>query len=301
MDDQPSSVPPDTPSQEPELSAIDTAGDPKDEHADLPMTPREEQQAQVDYARRVMPPPKPKKNWPKWVALIIVVIVLAGAGAFVDGHKSSGSKTPAKKATTAQIAPTQTSSSSSTATYTAAGNDLNLSFSYPSDWTATPASGSDTTDQPITVTSPLVSITSAAGSSVTGKVIFTIRPGTATLSELGSATTAAQASVQYAYSKPASDQHNYFYLTFIHTAATINPAGSFNEVIVTGITTFNSGDSLTPDNVSVDPIISASFDSCTTNACSGSGAVPLSITNATWQNADIFTQTLTMIESMQLN
>jgi hypothetical protein len=265
-------------------------------------SPEQKNQERLEYLKRVVPPRKPKKGWPKWVGAGLLVIIVVGiVTVVIAGHKNSGSKPPAAKAATVQVPPSQTSSSTGTNDYVAKGNDLNLSFNYPSNWSATPVSGSDTTDQPITITSPLVSMTSAAGQNVTGKVIFSIRPGSATMSELSSATTAAQGSVQYAYTKPASDQHQYFYLTFVHNVGAANPAGSFNEVIVTGITNFSSGDSLAQGSISVDPIISASFDSCSTSACTGSGTAPLSITNATWQNANIFTQTLNTIESLQLN
>ena len=278
MDQQPSPAP-ETPESEP--------------------TP-EERQEHTDYLKNIVQPKPAKKGWPKWPLLIAVIIIIGVAGVYLAGHHSP-TKPAAKTTTIAKVAPTQTSTSTSTSNYVSNGKDLNLSFDYPASWTATPVTGGNTTDQPISVTSPLVSMTSAAGQGVTGKVVLQIRPVTAQLNELGSGTTAAQASIQYAYSKPTPAQHNYFYLTFVHVSGASNPAGSFQEIFVTGINTFSAGDSLTPSSISVDPIISASFYSCAASICTGASAVPLSISNTTWQNADIFKQTLTALESLKLN
>src|SRR3974390_2125990 len=55
--------------------------------------------------------------------------------------------------------------------YKANGNDLNLSFYYPSSWSVNPATSTDSNDQPISVTSPLIQVYAADGSSHIGKAI----------------------------------------------------------------------------------------------------------------------------------
>lgn len=268
---------------------------------DKPQTPAEEQQERLDYVKSIVPPRKPKQMWPRLVAGLVVLVILLGAGAYAYS-KHNSTKPPAKKSSTTSQVAASGSTSTTTTHYVSNGSDLNLSFDYPDNWTVTPASGTNSSDQTITLNSPLVTIVSATGTSATGKVTLTIRPGTATLSELSSGQAGiAQDSFQFAYSKPTPAQYQYPYLTFIHLKGGANPTAAFEEVLVTGTTQFTKGEGITDTSVAVDPIISASFYSCTTSSCTGAGAVPLSITNDTWTTDTVFQQTLALIESLQLN
>jgi hypothetical protein len=300
-------LPPERPDNEDDTDLqTDAETSPEDVQAAEPAKPLAEaddtdQSQRLDYLRNVKPLRQSSNStWPRLVAGAIIVLVVIIGGWLVADHRSH--KTTSKKTTTAQVAPSKVTSSAATANYVASGQDLNLSFDYPGSWSATPPSGSDTTDQAITVSSPLTTVTTATGSSVTGKVSLSIRPVSAQLTELAAGNaTAAQASVQFAYSKPTANQFQYPFLTFIHVPANGVPTGAFQEVIVTGTTQFNAGDGLTADSFSVDPIISASFLDCLDAECSGSGAAPLNITNDIWQNTNLFRQTLTALESLQLN
>ncbi len=265
------------------------------------LTPDEERQQRVDYLKNVVPPRKPKAKWPRYAAIaVVLIIVIAAAGFGLSKHKAAAP--PAKKTTAATVVPSSTGTSAALTNYVSNGKDLNLSFSYPSNWSVTPVSNGNPNDQTITLTSPLVSLTSAASQSVTGKVVLSIRPGTDTLSELDKGSpTVAQNSVQFAYSKPTASQHQYPYLTFVHFSVTGALSGSFQEVIVSGINQMAAGTALSSGAISVDPIISASFYDCASTACTGTSATPLAITNSTWTNATIFQQTLAILESLQLN
>ena len=167
----------------------------------------------------------------------------------------------------------------------------------------TPPSNDNANDQTITVSSPLVSIVNASGGTVTGKVVVSIRPGSSQISELNSGTaTASQASIQIGYNNPLPNQQQYPYLTFINLNGGSNSAGVFEEVMITGLTQFTPGESVTPSTLGpIDPIISASFYSCTTQVCSGPNQAPLSITYATWQNTMVFQQVLSLFQSLQLH
>jgi len=269
--------------------------------ADVAAAPaKPDEPTRVEYVKNMMPIAKQKKKWPLVLLILLVVAGLGGGGYwYITQHKS---KLPAAH-TSASTPPKPTPVESSTAAtpqYVSNGSDLNLDFNYPSSWSVSPASNDNKNDQTITATSPLTSMTTAAGTSVTGKVVVSVRPGTASLSELDGTTT-AQASVQIAYSKPTSAQYQYPYLTFIHVPGVNSVAGSFDEVVVTGTTQFPQGTSLSQASVAVDPIISASFYSCDTQACTASGQKPVSITNDSWQNGAVFQQTLAIFQSMQLN
>jgi len=235
------------------------------------------------------------------VFLVALIVAVIGVTVWlVSRHHQSAPKTQSKVST--EIIPSS-SSNSSTQNYISNGSDLNLSFNYLSSWSVTPLSDNNSNDQTITVTSPLETIADASGVNVTGKVIVTVRPGVATISELNAnKPTVVAASTQIAYNTPMADQYQYPYITFIHFSTGLNVAGAFEEVIVTGSTQFSKSEVISANDLSgLDPIISAAFVKCVTQACTGSGAVPLSINSGAWVNAAIFQQTLAIFESFKLN
>lgn len=243
------------------------------------------------------------RSKPLLIGIVIVLLLgVAGGGAAYWWVKYYH-KTLAKQPHTTPLVPAPTPTNSNTLNqYVSNGQDLNLSFTYPSNWSVTPSSNSNPSDQPITLNSPLVSITNDKGTTITGKVVVSIRPGSAQLSELASGNAiAAQASAQFAYTKPTSAQHQYPYLTFIQLAGGSNPTSGFNEVMVSGITSFSKGQSITTNSLGqLDPIISASFYQCTGQTCNNAEQSPVSITNNTWQNGSVFQQVQTLFASLQL-
>ncbi len=245
-----------------------------------------------------------KNNLPLIGLIILLILIIIGAGTWlVLKHNKTTSKPPAKSNSPSAVQPTTTTNAAGTAKYVSNGHDLNLTFSYPSNWTVTPASGNNPNDQTITLTSPLSSMTNAAGTQVTGKIVLTVRPGTSTITELNANNpVAAQTSSQIGYTTPAADQYQYPYITFIHFANGSAGSGAFEEVMITGTTQFPQGQQLSSALLTgLDPIISATFTACNNQACTGTGAVPLSITNTEWTNGAIFKQVLAVFESFQLN
>lgn len=269
---------------------------------------------QPEQQSSIQPTPQlggqPQKRWNRRLliggVLGLVAAAIIASGSLWLAHRqtaaphtttrSSASQTPG------QVAP-DTVTDTGTAQYVSNGKDLKLSFSYPSSWSVMPPSGDNANDQTITITSPLMSVASTSDQSITARAIVLIRPGGSDISELASEkATAGQASAQIAYSKPTAIQHQYPYLTYIHLNGGTNPSGNFEEVMVTGITTFAKDQSILPISLGqLDPIVSAAFYQCTSQACSGSGASPLSLTNTTWQSSDLGKQVLQLFESLQLN
>lgn len=242
---------------------------------------------------------------PIWAIILVVLIVAGGVGYLVLGRSNKAAKTTSQTTTSQSTQPKPKSSgtASSAQHYVSNGKDLNLEFDYPGDWTVTPASGNNTSDQAITLNTPSTTIASADGADTTGKVTVSIRPGSAQISELSSnSPTAAQDAVQFAYAHPTTSQHQYPYLSFIHFSNASKVAGSFEEVMITGVTPIAKGTQVTPGGLgNLDPIISASFYKCSTTECSGQGAGYLSITNGTWQNTAIFKQVQALFASLKLN
>ncbi len=245
------------------------------------------------------------------LGVVVGVLAVGGGGVaaywFAGRHTHPSSPSHSSHAAVQQQsvppAPPSASTASSTKQYVSNGHDLNLSFTYPSDWTVTPPTGSNTSDQPITVTSSLQSITNNAGGTVTGKVVVSIRPGSAQVSELASGTAVVtQDSVQFAYSKPTASQHQYPYLTYIRLSGGATAANGFDEVIITGITKFMKGQNISAESLGqLDPIISATFYHCVSESCNGTGATTVSITNDTWLNAAIFKQVQSLFQSLMLS
>lgn len=266
--------------------------------------PKPDRQARIDYLKSIAPADKPRKKWPFVIAGIVAVLIIAGATGYLVMSKPKAKKavvnTPAS--TPAVVQPDNQSASTGLSHYISLGSDLNLSFDYPSNWTVSPPSGGNQTDQTITLNSPLVAIVGADNNSVTGRVSIRIRPATAGLTELSSGlSTAAQASVQFAYTKPSANQFQYPFLDFIHLAGGPNPSLAFEEVLITGNNKFAQGQVISDSTVAVDPIITANFYNCKTNSCTGTSAVPLSINNAIWLNNATTQQTLAIFQSLQIN
>lgn len=254
-----------------------------------------------------LPNPRTKRTWFILGGIIGLVIVLVAAGGIayrITHHKPTASHTTSTSLSHNQLpAPSSASGNDITKQHVSNGNDLNLRFTYPSDWTVTPTSNNNASDQPIILASPLTSIIDANGASVTAKVVIMIRPGGAQMNELASGSaTVGQDSTQIAYRNPTASQHQYPYLTFIHLPSGQNNAGAFDEVVITGITKFMKGQTLTADNLSgLDPLITARFYSCRTNACDGPDALPLDLTADQWENSSLTGQVQNIFTSLQLN
>ena len=187
--------------------------------------------------------------------------------------------------------------------YLSNGNDLNLSFTYPQNWSVIPSSNDNKNDNTITLTSPLSTVINADNTSVVGKIIIQVRPGTGTINELNNnSPITALASAQIAYSQPTTNQTSYPFISYVHFSDGSKASGAFEEVIITGGLSFALGQSISAEYLSgLDPIISASFYQCATQSCIGTSQSLLSININTWQNISIFQQVLTILESFQLN
>lgn len=242
-----------------------------------------------------------------FVIIALALVTLGGGAYLVVSHR----QTPAPTQTTTQSRqrqssqapqPSPSSSQDSTlANYVSNGKDLNLNFNYPSDWSVTPPTNSNTDDHAITVTSPVVSLDSATDSTATARIVVSIRPGGTAVSELaGDKATAAQTSEQIAYDKPTSAQHQYPYLTFIHLNGGSNPQNAFEEVMITGITSFAKDQAIPQASVSqFDPLITVRFYTCNDQKCSSS--TPLSLTSASWNSDATTQQALVILKSLQIN
>ncbi|HUD07113.1 MAG TPA: hypothetical protein VMR34_04450 [Candidatus Saccharimonadales bacterium] len=246
---------------------------------------------------------KMKRLLPRIVIISVIAIVIIGGLILAYSYRKDHKTTSSKKTQTQAVLPTSTSTQTTTTQYVSNGQDLNLSFSYPSNWSVTPPTNDNPDDHTITVTSPLATITNADNKSVTGEVVIQVRSGNSTINELNSnSPVEALTSTQIAYTAPTANQDQYPYLSYIHFSNGSSASGAFEEVIITGNLSNTQGTSLNAGYFNgLDPIISANFYQCSTQSCTGSGQTPLSITTGIWQNSSIFKQVLSSFESFKLN
>ena len=292
-----------------------------------PEVPESDEHSTANYSSYIPTVPhKPKSPRRRILMIVPIVLVLGaaiGGGAYwyLKHHKTAkpAAQTSAPTQSTTPIPSGATTNSAGTKHYVSTRKDLNLEFDYPTAWQVSPAqSTGEGSDQPITLNSPSTTVTDSGGTSALGKVTVLIRPRSAGLSELSSTSgTAAQDSVQIGYTHPTANQHQYPYLSFIHlssgtantqttpaptTTTTTSKPLSFEEVIITGIQQFKKGSSVSSADVAeLDPIVSASFYRCATTDCKDKGSGSLSITDTTWQNADLFKQVLNIFQSLKIN
>lgn len=234
------------------------------------------------------------------IILISIIIIFVSAGVFYYlFHKSNRTITASSKR---QLSVTPNySSTSQSSQYVSNGQDLNLTFSYPSNWSVSPPSGDNKTDQNITVTSPLASLQDVNNQTVTAEAVVSIRSASANLDELASnSAVAEQNSDQIAYIKPAPDQQQYPYITYIQLNGGTN--AGFQEVMITGTQQFTKGELVNETTLGgIDPVIAVTFYKCLSQSCNGSNRTPLSININTWQNNNLCQDVLNIFESLQLH
>ncbi|HEY8999587.1 MAG TPA: hypothetical protein VIM53_04720 [Candidatus Saccharimonadales bacterium] len=256
--------------------------------------------------------PKPKKPEHLWrnvligVAAVVVIAGLVFGGIALAKHKKTNDKTASSKSSGNSSASSSSGTSGSASTNVAAGTNtytsnessLGLTLNYPDGWTPSPTATTASGTANITLTSPTATFTDASGASVTGKAVVTIRPASAGISELTNSTaTAAQASTQIGYTNPTSGQHKYPYITFLHFTTGEKASGAFEEVMITGVTSFSSGASVTTgDLAGLDPVITVNFYGCSGNTCT----TPLSVNNAEWTSNATAVEALNILQSLQL-
>jgi hypothetical protein len=246
---------------------------------------------------------KPKINFKIKIILPLIILLALIAGGTYWLIKNHQHKTSTKNKSTTQQVATSPVVASSTKHYVSNEQSLSVEFDYPSNWQVNPISTTATGSSPITITSPITTISDSSGSSNAGKVIISIQASSDQITGLSSGNaTSAQVSTQIGYTHPAADQHQYPYLSFVNLSSGSNSNGAFGQVIITGVTQFNKGDSITPPILAdVSPVISASFYHCSSNNCSGQSASILTITSSEWQNESVFQQVLALFQSLILH
>jgi cytoskeletal protein RodZ len=279
------------------------------EHVEYPGDPdgliaaEEHQKWQAKHSVPVEQLPKARKKRSKgrWLVapLVLILIGAAAYGAYWFGNKQADKKTGKSAQTTQHTSnqqPQQTTPKQETtiptkhydsATYT-------LGFDYPQTWTVT-----DTTAK-LTVASPTVSMKTADGSTSNGHVVLTIQNQQTTIAGYpAGGADAVLESQKLTYKQPTPVQRAQTYLTYLSYGT---KAGGLNALYVTGDNGYQK-DQTVPltDVVKGNPLISVTFQSCTSADCSTGTPTTLVLPASSWSATAENKQVISLLESIQLN
>jgi hypothetical protein len=250
-------------------------------------------------------PPKPaaaatprrkKHRWPI-VLFIFILIAAAAVGAYWFGSRQASKDQPATQAKTTKQTPATTpkaaqqkAASVPTKHYDSATYTLGLD--YPQTWTL-----SDTAAK-LTVVSPTVPLTTAKGS-VNGHVVVTLQNKQATIAGYPqSGAVASLESKKLTYKQPTSIQRAQTYLSYLGYTG----QSGLDALYVTGDNGYQAGQTVPmSDVVPGDPLISVTFESCTSDDCSTGTPTMLTLQASSWQSNAANAQVETLLKSIQLD
>jgi hypothetical protein len=239
--------------------------------------------------------PKTKKHWGKWLAGFAGVLVVAGGVYYWFMVREAPAEPPVQQQT-AQQTPEQADAEEEPVTITPRHYDSGtylLGLDYPDTWKL-----SDT-ETKLTITSPAMLLTDAAGKDVTGQVVLTIRNRQTALPEFSAGpATAVLESQKIAYKKPTQNQRAQTYLSFLNYSG--KPKG-LDAIYVTGDNGYKVAQSVPmTDVVQTEPLVTVSFVSCANASCSGA-TTALSLQPDEWSKESLSKPVLTTLESLMIN
>lgn len=243
----------------------------------------------VDF--RPVPPAKKKRPLWLWILIGLVIVALAVSAALALKPKA---KTPATQKTSAA----QSSSQSNTAkvnvpTKSYQSTTFNLSFDYPEDWKV-----NDSGTPPLTVVSPVMTLTNAAGQKISGEVVMTILPQGQVPAQYGNGNaTAVMESEKISYSKPTPSQRAQTYLSFVQYEAT-TAHGALDGIYITGNVGYTKGQPIPKADIAArDPDVNITFIKCANSACNGSSG-PTNVAATMWDDQNFQAPIKTMLTSL---
>lgn len=219
--------------------------------------------------------------------------MLAAAGFVVfqlfGGHAAAPPKTTAAPKTTpavTQPAPITTQNYESTT--------FNLSLDYPDTWTL-----NDKSTDLLTMTSPKLQLKTAAGKTVSGKIVVTMTPTGKNLAGFDQGNgTAVRDSLKIKYKQPTEVQRAETYLTFVRFANTEQQG--IDTMIVTGDFGYLSGQAVPQIDMSkLGLVIQTTFVQCANTDCTMT--TPLVASATSWDDPAVQKPVLAILESLSVN
>lgn len=241
-----------------------------------------------------MPPKRSRPKWMRWLIWLVVLLVIMGAlvGAYkvLKKNPAAGSTSDKSQSSTSQSQTTTKTITAATKNYSS--QNFTLSFDYPNDWTLTDSGGGV-----MTVKSPAVTLTDAAGQKINGQIVLTFRSKGQKLNEFSAGSAmAASDSTKIAYTKPTQSQRGDTYLSFLRYASYASSAG-LDGVYITGNAGYKANQTVPATDISgVDPVINFSFAKCTDSTCSSSTATAIAVSS--WSDQNLSTPLLNILKSL---
>ena len=228
------------------------------------------------------------------LAILVVILLLAGGGAYAYLKHNKSQKDAKAAAQAAQAAKSNAGSQIAATTKTYTSPNFYLTFSYPANWTVTDTGGGQ-----MSAVSPSTQLKNAQGGTVTGQISLLIRKNTEKLSEFtaGNATALID-SQKIAYTKPTQNQRANTYLSFLQYASTAGRG--LDGIYITGDNGYQKAQAIPLVDVNkADPIISITFGKCADSGCSGK-TTPLTVDSTSWSDASFSGPLKTMLESLSI-
>jgi cytoskeletal protein RodZ len=249
-----------------------------------------------------LPQARKKRSKARWLVapLVLILIGAAAYGAYWFGNKQADKNThksaQSARQTSGQKTQQQTTQKQDAAVPTKHYDSATytLGFDYPQTWTVNDSAAK------LIVASPAVSLKTAAGSTVNGHVVLTIQNKQTTVAGYPSGgADAVLESQKLTYKQPTPVQRAQTYLTYLSYGTN---AGGLDALYVTGDNGYQK-DQTVPlsDVVKGNPLISVTFQSCTSADCSSGTPTMLVLPASTWSTIPESKQVTSLLESIQLN
>lgn len=239
------------------------------------------------------PTPPAQKRRPVWlwilIGLAIVAVVVAAAMVFKPKDKT------AQKTSTSQSSSSQPSDKPgvNVPTKSYQSTTFNLSFDYPEQWKV-----NDTGTPPLTVVSPVMTLTDPAGQKMQGEVVMTILPQGQVPDRFGNGNaTAVLASQKISYTKPTPSQRAQTYLSFVQYETTA-AHGALDGIYITGNVGYTKGQPIPKADIAArDPDVNVTFIKCANSTCNGSSG-PTNVAATIWNDQNFQAPITTMLTSL---
>ncbi len=249
-------------------------------------------------------PKSQKTSGYRWVALILVIIVIAGlAGwAYVSVHHKTKpqTKTYNRKSETSRSGSINSSSNQQstpaipTTPYTASA--FNTSFNYPSNWTVI-----NNGTASINIDSPAEDMVAANGNTVLGQIEFTLAKTGSLPPAFTTQSVAVMTSQKITFTSPSTTQAAQSYISFVQYPTT-TIVGGLDGIYLSGNYGYQKYQAIPASNLdTVNPLVYVSFYTCQSQACPVNTRSPLTITSTDWNNSAFSAPILTTLKSFSFD
>jgi len=219
--------------------------------------------AHLEYVRSLTPKP-PKRHIGLWIAIIVLLLGIAGGVYYWFGMRKAPTKSVASsKQSAAQTVPTP-DANAPIKTKHFDSTSLSLGFDYPDTWTVT-----DDGNGKITVKSPALELAGANAQKTDTQITVTMQPKQANIDVFKNGNAVAVLDSQkIAYTKPSQNQRAQTYLSFLQYVDTTTDG--LDAIYVTGDFGYQKGQAIPLVDVSkADPLITVTFAKCSDAHCGG--------------------------------